>query len=82
MPASNPLAYNTNAKIKAYLHLWEIIIKILSTVAALTLVPWRASQHQLEQHLSYIVIDYRGHHWKGVSIYKATVTILHQKTLF
>jgi hypothetical protein len=34
----------------------------------------------MEQHVLIIVIDYRGHHWKGNEINNAIVIILHQKT--
>jgi hypothetical protein len=36
----------------------------------------------MEQHIFYIGIDYRGHHWKGIAIYNANVVILHQWHLF
>jgi hypothetical protein len=36
----------------------------------------------MEQHIFFILIDYRGHHWKGVVIYNATCVSLQQKTWF
>jgi hypothetical protein len=36
----------------------------------------------MEQHVFFILIDYRGHHRKGVAIYNAIYVHLQQKTWF
>jgi hypothetical protein len=36
----------------------------------------------VEKDVFYIAIYYRGHQWKDIAIYNATVVILHQKLLF
>ncbi len=36
----------------------------------------------MEQHISLIVIDYKGRHWEGITIFNATAINLWQKLVF
>jgi len=40
------------------------------------------NDEKMEQHILYIVIDYRGCRWKGITIYTVTDINLQQKNLF